>query len=146
MIDSNNPDPSVIALPSGGYLAVATSNHTTDKNTEPAFPIYYSDNLIDWELQEYVFPPGSWPVWCEQNMWAPEIHHVNGRFLAYFSCAAANARHSIGVAVSQSDSYLGPYQDLGVPLVYHNEVQGPWGVIIGIKRITSCLRRVWLAA
>ena len=56
-------------------------------------------------------------------MWAPEIHHVNGRFLAYFSCAAPNARHSIGVAVSQTDSYLGPYLDLGVPLVYHNEVQ-----------------------
>ena len=51
MIDSNNPDPSVIALPSGGYLAVATSNYATDKYTEPAFPIYFSDNLVDWELQ-----------------------------------------------------------------------------------------------
>ena len=122
MIDSNNPDPAAIALPTGGYLAVATSNYATDKYTESAFPIYFSQDLVDWELQGYVFPPGGWPVWCEHNMWAPEIHHVNGRFLAYFSCAAPNARHSIGVAVSQTDSYLGPYEDLGVPLVYHNEV------------------------
>ena len=54
-------------------------------------------------------------------MWAPEIHHVNGRFLAYFSCAAPNGRHSVGVAVSQTESHLGPYVDIGLPLVYHNE-------------------------
>ena len=74
-------------------------------------------------LQGYVFPAKGWPVWCDRNMWAPEIHHVNGRFLAYFSCAAPNGRHSVGVAVSQTDSHLGPYLDLGVPLVYHNEVE-----------------------
>ena len=51
MIDSNNPDPSAIALPTGGYLAVATSNLATDGATEPAFPIYFSPDLVDWELQ-----------------------------------------------------------------------------------------------
>ena len=30
---------------------MATSNYATDKYTEPAFPIYFSDNLVDWELQ-----------------------------------------------------------------------------------------------
>ena len=45
------------------------------------------------------------------------------RYLAYFSCAAANGRHSVGVAVSSTSSPLGPYSDpLGVPLIYHNEV------------------------
>ena len=44
------------------------------------------------------------------------------RYLAYFSCAAPNGRHSVGVAVSETDSPLGPYTDpLGVPLIYHNE-------------------------
>ena len=122
VIDSNNPDPSAIALPGGGYLAVATSNLATDGATEPAFPIYFSPDLVAWELQGHVFPAGGWPGWCDRNMWAPEIHHVNGRFLAYFSCAAPNGRHSVGVAVSQTDSHLGPYVDIGVPLVYHNEV------------------------
>ena len=52
MIDSNNPDPSAIALPTGGYLAVATSNQATDVATEPAFPIYFSPDLVSWELEE----------------------------------------------------------------------------------------------
>ena len=51
MIDSNNPDPSAIALPTGGYLAVATSNLATDGATEPAFPIYFSPDLVAWQLQ-----------------------------------------------------------------------------------------------
>ena len=79
VIDSNNPDPSVIALTEGGYLAVATSDHVTNPATEDAFPIYYSDNLVDWELTGHVFPAGGWPQFCDRNMWAPEIHNVNGR-------------------------------------------------------------------
>ena len=51
VIDSNNPDPSVISLPTGGYLAVATSNLATDVATEPAFPIYFSPDLVAWDLQ-----------------------------------------------------------------------------------------------
>ena len=79
VIDSNNPDPSAISLPGGGFLAVATSNHVTDGAVEDAFPIYYSDNLVDWELRGHVFEAGNWPVWCSNNMWAPEIHFVNGK-------------------------------------------------------------------
>ena len=82
VIDSNNPDPSAIALPDGGYLAVATSNHASVSSGEDAFPIYYSDNLVDWELKGYVFPSGLWPGYCDRNMWAPEIHHVNGRLIS----------------------------------------------------------------
>ena len=118
VIDSDNPDPSAIALPTGGYIVVAT--HGT-WSSDDAFSIHYSPDLVSWELQGYIFPGGSWPSWCDHNMWAPEIRYVSGRYLAYFSCAAANGRRSVGVAVSQTDSYLGPYEDIGVPLVYHNE-------------------------
>ena len=124
VIDSNNPDPSAIALPDGsGYLAVATSNHANDAASQDAFPIYYSRDMVDWELRGHVFPAGGWPVWCSNNMWAPEIHWVNGRFLAYFSCSEPNSRHSVGVAVPVSeDDPFGPYVDaLGVPMIYHNE-------------------------
>lgn len=122
VIDSNNPDPSAIALPEGGYLAVSTSNHVTNTGSADAFPIYYSDDLVTWELRGHVFPAGTWPVWCNKNMWAPEIHLVNGRFLAYFSCSAPNSRHSIGVAETPSGDPFGPYVDaIGVPLIYHNE-------------------------
>ena len=83
MIDSNNPDPSAIALPDGGYLAVATSNHANEPDNQDAFPIYYSDDLVTWELRGHVFPAGTWPVYCDRNMWAPEIHYVNDRYIIY---------------------------------------------------------------
>ena len=51
IIDSNNPDPAVLALPTGGYIAVATSNHATDPSSEDVFPIYTSEDLINWELE-----------------------------------------------------------------------------------------------
>ena len=79
VIDSNNPDPAALALPGGGYLAVATSNYATNSAAEDAFPIYHSANLVDWELRGHVFPAGAWPAYCDRNMWAPEIHRVNGR-------------------------------------------------------------------
>ena len=85
VIDSNNPDPAVLSLPDGGYLAVATSNHATDSATQDAFPIYFSLDLVHWELQgwrrilslfsvcnsrfaAHVFPAGSWPAWADRNM------------------------------------------------------------------------------
>jgi len=121
VIDSNNPDPAVLALPTGGYIAVATSDHATDPSTEDAFPIYQSEDLVNWQLQGHVFPAGSWPSWAAKNLWAPEMHLVNGRYLVYFSASAPNSRHSTGVAISQTDSPLGPFVDLGEPLIYHNE-------------------------
>ena len=84
--------------------------------------ISYSKDLVTWEEVGHVFPAGSWPTWCHHNMWAPEIQVVGGQYLAYYSCAGENDRRSVGVAVSTSGSYLGPYEDIGTPLVYHNEV------------------------
>ena len=153
VIDSDNPDPAALALPTGGFIVVTT--HGTWASDD-AFSIYFSTDLVNWQHQGYIFQGrpsvqrlkiqnfklkdhlkkhkkillkksfvtmsgGEWPGWCDHNMWAPEIQFIGGRYVAYFSCAAANGRRSVGVAVSQSDSYLGPYKDIGVPLVYHNE-------------------------
>jgi len=121
VIDLNLPDPGILALAEGGYAVVATSDHANDGLTESAFPLHGSDDLVNWQPQGYVFPPGGWPAWADHNMWAPEIHFVSGRYLVYFSASAVNGRHSIGVAISTSGSPWGPYEDLGSPLVYHNE-------------------------
>jgi len=124
VIDSNNPDPGVLAMPDGGgYLAVATSNDTVSKTHDNAFPIYHSTDLVNWVQHGFVFTgeSGNWPVWANCYMCAPEIHWVNGRYLVYFCARQQNVRHSIGVAVSQTDSPYGPYQDLGVPIVTYEE-------------------------
>ena len=40
---------------------------------------------VNWIPKGHVFPAGSWPDWAVENMWAPEIHFVNGTFLVYFT-------------------------------------------------------------
>jgi beta-xylosidase len=86
VISCNNPDPGVLRLPDGsGYAAVATSNFALRSRGDPAFPLYHSADLVTWSPRGHVFPAGAWPVWAEENMWAPEIHVVNGRFVVYFT-------------------------------------------------------------
>merc|ERR1719361_2556510 len=61
IIDSNIPDPSVLALPDGsGYVLVSTSNYA-QPGKDPAFPIHFSSNLVEWELVTYVFLESNWP-------------------------------------------------------------------------------------
>ena len=74
VVDANFPDPGVLALPGKGYAVVVSSGEEPD-----AFPLAYSLDLVQWEHMGHVFPAGSWPVWAATNMWAPEIHLVNGR-------------------------------------------------------------------
>ena len=46
---SNRPDPGVIALPgNSGFVVVSTSNYAND-NDGPAFPIMFSEDLVNWE-------------------------------------------------------------------------------------------------
>lgn len=53
VIRDNAPDPSVIKLSDGsGYVAVVTSDHSSRYSSDPrAFPLYYSRDLIHWQLR-----------------------------------------------------------------------------------------------
>ena len=53
VIRSNAPDPSVVRLVDGsGWLTVTTSDHSSRYDSDPrAFPLYYSRDLINWELR-----------------------------------------------------------------------------------------------
>ena len=64
----------------------------------------------------YVFQGDSWPTWARKDMWAPEIHFVNGRFMVYFS-ARRDLLLCIGVAISKDPlNPFGPYEDFGEPI------------------------------
>ena len=80
-----------------------------------------------------MFLKSSWPKWVRSDMWAPEIHFVNGTFYVYFSARNNDPEchmiipgscHSIGVAISESGGPFGPYQDYGTPIM-----NGRFGVI-----------------
>ena len=81
----------------------------------------------------YVFPANNWPKWGYEQMWAPEIHYVNGTYYVYFSghniasdCLAIipGSCHSIGVAISETGGPFGPFKDYGKPIL-----EGQFGVI-----------------
>ena len=52
VIRHNAPDPGVVRLKDGsGYVAVVTSDHSSRYTSDPrAFPLYYSRDLVNWEL------------------------------------------------------------------------------------------------
>jgi len=114
VINSDYPDPGILRLPDpeDGYLGVVSSG-----NVEDAFPLIWSQDLVSWSPRGHVFPNGSWPKWAVKEMWAPEIHFVNGRYICYFAAEASegSTKHSIGVAVSETP--WGPYIDIGKPIV-----------------------------
>lgn len=92
----------------GRYYMVYTTG-------DPWFPIYVSDDLVNWQpTGKNVFNgPGTHP-WGNINFWAPELHRVGNRFAVYYS-ASDGANLRVGVAFA--DSILGPYADLGQPLI-----------------------------
>ena len=56
-------------------------------------------------------------------MWAPEIHEnrAGGTYIVYFAGRKIGSnKHCIGAAVSTTSNILGPYKDLGEPLVVNN--------------------------
>jgi hypothetical protein len=103
------PDPGVLAE-GGGYVLSCTSGD--DAN---AFPIYTSPDLVTFTQVGYIFPSGQWPTWAVSDFWAPEIHHVGSHYVAYFSARDAAGMLSVGVASATSP--LGPFTDIGAPLV-----------------------------
>ena len=75
VINSDFPDPGVLKLPDGsGYLGVVSSGNVPD-----AFPLISSPDLVTWTPRGHVFPAHSWPDWVVSELWAPEIHFVDGR-------------------------------------------------------------------
>ena len=115
----NHPDPSVLALQGGGYLAVSTSNYAFGFRNDAAFPLLYSEDLIHWTFKGYAFPGGTWPSWAYMDMWAPELHFINGVFTLYFSGRMKTTRKlALGVAVAKDlgDLFSG-FKDLGYPLL-----------------------------
>lgn len=125
VIKKNAPDPSVTRLADGsGWLAVVTSDHSSRVADPNAFPIYYSADLVNWKLRSWVFNIQSWPVWAKDNMWAPELHYVNGRYIVYFTARDYMGRTVIGAALAQTNDPFGPYKDIGRPLIVSAESLG----------------------
>lgn len=106
-------DPGVL-LDQGTYYAACTGG---------GFPLFTSTDLVSWTPAGKIFPSGSTPSWAASSYWAPEIHKVGGQYVAYFTARGADGILAVGAA--HAPSPLGPFTDLGAPLVHSNS----YGVI-----------------
>lgn len=107
-------DPAAIKV-RGRYYVVATSNNAAD-----AGPIVRSRDLAAWEPAGFLFPAGKRPAWHDRDperydFWAPEIHRVGGRYVAYYTARDRTGELRIGAAWAKS--VTGPWTDLGRPLI-----------------------------
>ena len=100
---SSAADPTVIRTEDGFYL-YATQ---TDKYW---VPIYFSKDLVNWEFKRTAFRNAPKPqIPGGGAFWAPEIRHINGKYVLYFSWAKWGDGDASYTAVATSDSPLGDF-------------------------------------
>lgn len=81
----------------------------------PYFYIFTSTDLVNWNWTFATVFNGTHP-WGQDRFWAPEIHRVGNKFVAYYSASKkSDGKLAVGAAIA--DSITGPYTDIGRPLV-----------------------------
>jgi GH43 family beta-xylosidase len=118
------PDPGVLR-DGTGYLLACTGGSGT-----AAFPLFSSPDLVHWTPKGHIFTAGSMPTWATGLFWAPEIHKIGAKYVAYYSARGKDGVLAIGAATAAAAG--GPYTDLGKPLV-HDATMG----LIDASEITA---------
>jgi beta-xylosidase len=121
IVSTDCPDPSVIRVdePTPVHYLVCTSDTPVGQGRN-AYPIRRSTDLVRWTEVGFIFPSARHPAWATGDFWAPEIHRVQDRFMAYFSARDKTGQLCVGAA--RSDAITGPWTDVGAPLVRDERV------------------------
>ena len=94
VIQGDFPDPTVIRVDDSYYAAGTTSDFA------PAYPLYHSSDLINWERIGSVFNEP--PAWIKGDCWAPELFYNNGTYYVYYTARKKSDNTScIGVATTK---------------------------------------------
>jgi len=104
------PDPGVMALPGAhvSFFMVCTGGKMRVRR---------SDDLVRWtDTAGFLLPSGktAWSANGGRN-WAPEIHKVGAKYVAYFT--AVNAADKLSIGAASAPAPEGPYTDRGSALV-----------------------------
>ena len=104
VIPGDFADPTIIRF-GNSYYAAGTSSEWA-----PHFPIYKSNDLINWKQVGHIFPVKQ--PWMSSSFWAPELYVHRGKVYAYYTVRDTNNISCIGVATAESPE--GPFTDHGV--------------------------------
>jgi beta-xylosidase len=81
------------------------------------YRMYRSSDMVAWEDAGAIFPSGSEPAWVDGQTWAPEIHQVGEKYVAYYSAQAGNTPDYFCLGAASADTPAGPFEDIGAPLL-----------------------------
>ncbi|MCP2330134.1 family 43 glycosylhydrolase [Actinoalloteichus caeruleus] len=104
-------DPDIAVFGDTYYLYPTTDGFPGWGST--TFSVFSSKDLVNWTDHGVILDLGTDVPWADRNAWAPTIAERDGRYYFYFTAA-----QQVGVAVA--DSPLGPFEDVGAPLVSAN--------------------------
>ena len=127
MFKHDAPDPGVVRAADGTYYAYTTQS-VYDELLE--VPILASKDLVHWRLMGDALPhPPPWVIGgAAGDVWAPHVLRLRNRYLLYYAGRqASDGSMAIGVAVASSP--LGPFRDLGGPLLTRSKGQPTYTAI-----------------
>ena len=112
VIKGDLADPSVIRVGNTYYLSATSSEWA------PFYPVYSSDDLVNWKQIGHVFP--KLPEWLSSSFWAPELYYHNNQFYAYYTARRKSDGVSvIGVATSKDPA--SGFEDHGLIIEHGKE-------------------------
>lgn len=126
VIDSDNPDPTVIKAEDGYFYLYATGGNTW---------IHKSKDLVHWTYVGGAYEDDKKPSWePEAGIWAPDINYINGKYVMYYSLSKWGGGATCGIGVSVSDKPEGPFTDQG-KLFRSNEIDVHNSIDLSILKI-----------
>jgi GH43 family beta-xylosidase len=84
--------------------------------------------------------------WNRTNVWAPELHLVDGRWYVYYAAGASGPPYvaqRAGVLESAGADPLGPYTDRGMLFTGDAGGENVWAIDLTVGRIGGQLYAVW---
>jgi arabinan endo-1,5-alpha-L-arabinosidase len=121
VLNADFADPTLIREPNGEYFAYSTQAIRVGPNGPKIFNFQVARSLdgVHWRLEADAMPVK--PKWASrtQRFWAPDVVQSRGKYLMYFSAQLDQAlpAFSMCIGVARANSPLGPFVDIGAPLI-----------------------------
>ena len=131
-------DPWVTAKDGYYYLCQSEGNRGVS--------VWKSDKLTDRGIKRIVWRSPK-TGWNARQVWAPELHHLNGRWYVYYAASdGQNANHRTGVLEAKTDDPQGAYLDKGMLYTGDDVAKGTdnrWSIDATPLQIDDRLYLVW---
>ncbi|WP_082484323.1 MULTISPECIES: glycoside hydrolase family 43 protein [Micrococcaceae] len=101
-------DPFILEPVPGEFVLFGTTDENVWGGPATGFDCYTSDDLKRWSGPFPAFRPPQ-GFWADSQYWAPEVHHLDGRFFMFATFATSTLERPRGVGILVSDTATGPY-------------------------------------